>query len=175
MSRARPDALFHTLTGVFLVLATGALVRGGRAPTASIQPQGLDSLPAPVEAERPDAGVASVIVSANIFSDTRTPPAARYDPFEPDPPESMPGATVLDPASVANETVVPKLYGTVIGPDGPRALMRLDPAVPVAQLYREGDRVGPYRVIRIQEKFVVLETDEGRIVLRLDPSGTPLP
>lgn len=87
---------------------------------------------------------------------------------------------IVDPGLVemaggTSDEAVPHLFGTVIGPGGATALMRLDPAVPGAQIYREGDRAGIYRVVRISEQSVILSGPGGQIVLRLIPPGGPTP
>jgi len=70
---------------------------------------------------------------------------------------------------------VPRLYGTVFGPGGPVALMRLDAAAPEARLYREGDRAGAWQVVKINERSVVLGSPQGQIVLRLTRSEGSTP
>jgi hypothetical protein len=45
--------------------------------------------------------------------------------------------------------------------------MRLDAGNPEAQIYREGDSGGRYRVVKINERSVILEGPSGRIELRL--------
>ncbi len=169
MLTARLHAILRWLTVLLLGLALGAMALPARAPDAVTTPAALDSAaPATAPAAIGDAARRAAVVEANIFSDARRPPSVRYDPFAPEPgfaPAPAPEPGVPAPA---DDDGVPRLYGTLLGPGGALALMRLDPALPDAQLYREGDRVGPYRVGRITEQSVILDTSGGRIVLRLN-------
>lgn len=63
---------------------------------------------------------------------------------------------------------VPALFGTVLGGDVPRALLRLDERVPGAQLYAEGASAGGWRVARVGVDGVTLTGARGRtLTLRL--------
>ena len=108
------------------------------------------------------------IVNANIFSASRKAPRTRYRPFAAEsaaPEVTMPPAETGE-VGLDNERV-PQLSGIMLGPSGPSALLRLDPGKPDAQVYREGERGGRYRVLKINEQSVVLSGPAGRIVLRL--------
>jgi hypothetical protein len=112
------------------------------------------------------------VIAGNIFSSSRKAPATRYDPYAtPNPytPPPVAGMGVPEVTETADPDAVPKLYGTLSGPAGPAALLRLDPSAPGARLYREGERGGAYRVERIDGQSVVLAGPGGRIVLRLAP------
>lgn len=167
--------MLRVLTAIFVAVAAWFLIRPARVPDAEVGPAGLDAPPA---ASAPDAtadpAVAEAVARANIFADSRTPPAVRYNPFEPEPAAEADMQSAAGAAGAA-DAAVPRLFGTILGPGGPLALMRLDPAVPDAQLYREGDRAGRYRVVTIAEQSVVLDTSEGRIVLRLTRSEASSP
>jgi hypothetical protein len=117
---------------------------------------------------------AEEIVLANAFSMSRTPPSARYLPPESD--EAMAGGAMMSAGSVeppVDDALlsgdVPRLYGTVVQSDGARALLRLDPDRESPQLYRVGDRGGPFRVVSITPRRVVLNGPQGRVTLTLDP------
>jgi len=169
MNSRRLDRALYGLAIVFLAASLLLIVRAPAVPDAVIEPVAVDARAgARRTVERLDPTVATKIFDASIFSDSRTPPSVRYDPFQPDEPNTtaMP-ANVDATGATAEEATVPRLFGTVFGPDGPRALMQLDASLPGAQLYREGDRVGPYLVVKINEQSVTLDTSDGRIVLRL--------
>jgi len=172
MSSTRLVRFFHGITVLFLVVAVLVAFRTSALPDTVVEPAGVD-LPARtgMPSERLDPAVAATIIDASIFSDTRTPPATRYDPFEPAVTYDIPIPENTVAVETDEEAAVPRLFGTVLGPDGPRALMQLDENEPGAQMYSEGDRVGPYLVVRITEQSVILDTSEGRIVLRLFGSG----
>lgn len=118
---------------------------------------------------------AEEVVLANIFAEGRTPPPTRYQP--PDlteesadgmmaaPPEAMPG---MPPDSAALAGEVPRLFGTVVAPSGPRALLQLSLATG-PRLYGAGDRDGGYTVLAIDPGVVVLRGPGGRRTLRLEP------
>ncbi len=172
----RVDRILRGTAAVAAIVAGFALLRPPSVPDATLPVDGLAAPTLPHAPITHDAAArVQTILQANLFSAARTPPAVRYSPLEPDAenvdamffeePDADPGA--------GGEDEVPKLYGTVIGPAGPIALLRLDPARPDAQVYREGDRAAGWRVHRINEQSVVLDGPEGRIVLRLiRPEGS---
>ncbi len=130
---------------------------------------------APPPAVATTSVAAEDIVLANAFSVSRTPPDERYLPPESD--EAMAGGAMMSAGSVEppmDEVFltgdVPRLYGTVVQPDGARALLRLDPERESPQLYRVGDRGGPFRVVSITPRRVVLSGPQGRVTLTLDPN-----
>jgi hypothetical protein len=63
----------------------------------------------------------------------------------------------------------PRLLGTVVSPDGPRALLQLNPAIPGSRLYAVGEEDAGYRIVSITPRVVVLRSAGGRVTLRLDP------
>jgi hypothetical protein len=176
---ARIERVLKLLTGVFLLGAAGALFWEPSLPPLVTAPGGLH--PASEDpGSRPSEGEVQrdAIVQANIFSLSRAAPQTRYNPYEinGDANASMFPDFVFDaPALVPEGDLVPSLYGTVLGPDGAAALMRLDPAMPGARLYRAGDRAGDYRVVEIDARSVVLSGPEGRVQLRLLRPEGPTP
>lgn len=161
MNQAKLELAIRALTGIAIGVAVGALIWRPSVPALELAPTGVDSQSVTGPLSASDPGATQTIVAANIFSASRTAPAARYNPVEPD------ASRVPDPAPVTEDEGVPRLYGTVVGPGGASALMRLDAGTAGAQLYREGDRGGIYRVEQIDERSVVLSGPEGRIVLRI--------
>lgn len=139
-----------------------------------VEPQRpLISIPAAPQEVQATSDAAEEIVLANAFSVSRTPPSTRYLPPESD--EAMSGAAMMSAGSVEPPMDdmllsgdVPRLFGTVVQPDGNRALLRLDPASESPQLYRVGDRGGPFRVVSITPRRVVLNGPQGRVTLTLD-------
>lgn len=148
---------------------------------------------------RPTQADATVqqIVDGNIFSPRRRPPDEPYTPMLSDDEETseavadatddMYGATDAtggdstgagwgaDSRMSMADDVVPRLYGTMITPGNAAALLRLDSRLPTPQLYREGDRAGGFRVVRISEQAVTLAGSAGSITLRLPTSGKERP
>lgn len=121
----------------------------------------------------PDVSSAEEIAVANIFSATRTPPRVRYVPPElggDSANGTTQDSTAALPMLVPGMDVGPKLFGTVVRPDGaaPQALLQLDPAFPQPRFYSVGDKDGGYRVISIRPRTVVLRGPRGRLTLRLD-------
>ena len=171
-SSVRLDRALYLLAAILVVIAIAAAVRPPTVPDASVPPAVGAAATSVQPAEPMDPATATAIVEANIFSDTRTPPAERYDPFQPAVQDET---AVMDPFMIeetVEQVAEPRLFGTVFGPDGPRALMELDPDLPQAQLYKEGDRVGRFVVVKINEQSVILDTSNGRIVLQLFRSDT---
>jgi hypothetical protein len=109
------------------------------------------------------------VIDGNIFSSRRARPAARYDPYA--PAQGLLSAPVIDaPEAMGDPSrAVPRLFGTVVGPGGATALLRLDPSIAEARVYREGDRGGAYRVVKILNQSVELSGPSGSVVLRLPP------
>lgn len=97
------------------------------------------------------------IARTNVFQQDRSPPPTRYTPGGP-PAASAPPATTEPPLT---------LYGLAAGPSGAVALIDADPRIPGAEIYRVGDRVGPYRLASIADTFVVLAGPAGERMLRL--------
>ncbi len=121
----------------------------------------------PSPSERAQALLAfQEIVQANVFSQSRTAPAERYVPPE------LAAATPA-PARAAAPRL--RLFGVAVGPTGAVALIDADPAIPGAEVYREGDLVRGLRLIEIGETAVVLEGEDGRTVLTLPSSGRRSP
>lgn len=167
----RLELSLQALTAILLLIAVLALLSRPSLHAVAVPPERLDAVAGP---DAPFAGidpaVTQAVIDANVFSPTRTAPEMRYSPFEPDPATvaaPMTDSVPSDSTMVSEDEGVPKLYGTIIGPGGAAALMRLDPAAPNAVLYREGQRGGAYRVIKVDEQSVVLRGPEGRIVLKL--------
>lgn len=164
----RVELRLRALTGTAVVVAAGALLWPPNVPEIDIPPAGLAS---PATAPPPPASEPSAlraIVAGDVFSSSRSAPRGRWRP----PGLAASGASA-EPASGGPASVgVPRLYGIVPGASGAAALLRLDPSVSGALLYREGDRGGRYRVDAIGEQSVVLTGPSGRIELRLAaPAG----
>ena len=167
MNPARVELGLRGLTAIGMVVAGGALAWPPSVPAGEITPAGLESSWGNEPLLPIDHAAQQAIVAANIFSASRASPARRYDPFASD------GGSVPESGPSGAGEGVPQLYGTVVGPRGASALMRLDPRVAEAQLYREGDRGGTYRVEKIDEQSVILIGPAGQIVLRLThPQGS---
>lgn len=127
---------------------------------ASQQPAAEISLPAPPA--DPSAHAAALlsyeeIARANVFGPERAPPRNRYAP---------PGSRSAQTPTAGGEPSF-RLYGLAAGAGGAVALIDADPRVPGAEIYRLGDRVGPYRLESIADTFVVLAGPAGSRTLRL--------
>lgn len=162
----------RALAILFAGIAFVLLVWRPRVPLEAAPVAGLDAATAALPATAtPDV---SPIVNANLFSAARRAPAVRYRPFateaEPAPPRRPVAA-----GDAGRASGVPQFFGTVTGPRGTFALLRLDASTPDAQLYREGDAAFGYRVVSINEQSVVLSGPRGRIELRLTRPGGPMP
>ncbi|MDF1506049.1 hypothetical protein PYV61_24055, partial [Roseisolibacter sp. H3M3-2] len=159
--------------------------------------------PAPAAAVVPDPTRALRMASRNPFSATREAPRARWaaaDAMDPmgavttaqTPPGLLPDPTVRvpgepraapapppapDPEARARERdrATPALQGIMMGAaEGPRALLRLDPRIPGAQLYAEGAEARGGRVARIEAGELAVGGRGGRrVTLRLGRLAAP--
>ncbi len=125
--------------------------------------------PAPMSLARAagDAGPApsDPIVSANIFSRSRTAPARE-------------GAVVHAahaPASPVQHGTTPTLYGTTIGPQGAVALIDDDTPPRGAHLHYMGDMIAGARLVAITDSTVTLDRQPVPLVLHLPASMRQTP
>jgi len=136
--------------------ATGALVGDSVLP--------FSALPAA------RAGDAQRVIANNVFAASRRAPGRRYSPAQDIPATASGGSdasmTFEPPAAVD----LPSLLGTVLDALGDRALMTLPSIDSSSRFYRVGERVGAYRVRRIEPGRVVLDGPSGRVVLELKPN-----
>lgn len=108
---------------------------------------------------------AGVIVSSNMFSATRAAPSVRYTP---------PGAggVSADVSFMPDEVVAiaappPRVFGTMTGSNGATALIQPDSAGSSSRLYREGERVGAFRIEKILANSVIVRGPSGRMELKV--------
>jgi hypothetical protein len=136
-------------------------VSGGSAPPIAVAHLAPGAASVAASA---DPTAFQAIVTANIFSQDREPPAERYTPPELQEQAAPPPA---QPASGFRM----RLFGVVVGPAGTVALIDADPRIPGAEVYRPGDVVGDSRLISVSDSTVVLEGPTGRRVLTLPSSS----
>jgi hypothetical protein len=117
------------------------------------------------------------VIAQNIFSATRRTPTQRWNPpgLESAPPAaitSMP-PTVTDVIVNMGEAPdpVPALYGTVVGEQPRRALLRLRATDVAPRLFAVGERHGGWQVVQIDSQRVVLRSSAGTRTLRLHRAG----
>lgn len=116
-------------------------------------------------AAAPDRSDASAIVSGNIFSATRAAPVARYTPA------GSGNEAMAEPPALTEfvpPVVPPRVYGTMSGPAGATALIQSDSAGSSGRLYREGERVGQFRIERILGSSVILRGPSGRVEITVE-------
>ena len=141
--------------GVTLPGVSAAAVAGGR--------------PAVNVGVTPDAGP---IATSNMFSASRAAPASRYTPPGAGGASAdASGAPMQEPAAVPVSP--PTVYGTMTGPNGASALIQSDSAGASSRLYREGDRVGPFRIEKILASSVVVRGPTGRLELKVEQREKP--
>jgi hypothetical protein len=104
------------------------------------------------------------IAAADVFSDTRTPPAVR---FTPDPTTDRPRHVPVARRVPADAPTV-HLSGITVTPRGAIALVGNG-------MHRVGDHVGGGTITAITESTVVLERPQGPLVLRLPLPTRPRP
>ena len=171
----RAELALRALAAIFAIVGIGAVLWRPSVTAGDVAPAVFDSTTRTgLRLASVDAKAGQTIVDGNIFSAARAAPAVRYSPFESDSGSvaaTIPDSSMVGTGEVPPDDGVPQLLGTVVGPRGGSALMRLDPATPGAQLYHEGDRGGSYRVVKINEQSVVLSGPRGQLVLRLRRTG----
>lgn len=138
----------------------------------------------------PDAGFATgdatlptaTLSGAALLPGLAPDPTVPVDPWPTAPPdepstpggERASGVPATDPVVRARDVRVPALFGTVASADGVRALLRLDPRIPGAQLYAVGAEAGGWRVTRVESDRVVVTDRRGRATtLRLPRAAAP--
>ncbi len=174
MKVIRLETLLAVLTAVLVAIGAGLWI-WQPSPPAVERAAAAVSPPAPSAAPRivavtADAGV---IVSENIFSSTRAAPPVRYTPpGAGDEPESASANESPDAAMIV-ETPLPQVFGIMMGPGGATALIQSDSAGASGRLYREGDQIGPYRIVRITGASVTVRGPLGRHELRIQPREEP--
>ena len=166
MTMSRTRMLFNALTVVLVIAGAYFWLKEPAVPDVMLPP--ADNKPAnhatvPASA----SGDAGAIVASNIFSASRTPPAARYTP--PGGGGEAPAMVAEVPnqfgAPVANP---PRVYGTMTGTNGATALMQTDSAGSTSRMYREGERVGPFRIEKILPSSVIVRGPDGRVELKVE-------
>jgi hypothetical protein len=125
--------------------------------------------PAPISLARltGDIGPAASdpIVSANIFSRSRTAPAR----------EGAVAHAAHAGASPAQHGTTLTLYGTTIGPQGAVALIDDDTPPRGAHLHHMGDVIAGARLVAITDSTVTLDRQSGPFVLHLPASMRQTP
>lgn len=111
----------------------------------------------------PDAGA---IVSSNMFAATRAAPAVRYTP--PGAGGMSADASPMENDVVALPTPPPRVFGTMTGSNGATALIQPDSAGSSSRLYREGERVGAFRIEKILPSSVIVRGPSGRMELKVE-------
>ncbi len=154
--------------GLALVWRPGLEAALPDSATSELAGDSTLTFPAPLEAR---AGDAQRVVANNVFAASRRAPGRRYAPATdasaaPDAAVGDPGIA-FDPAFSADS---PSLMGTVIDALGARALLMAPAVDSLPKFYTVGERIGAYRIRRIEVGRVTLDGPNGRIVLQLKPN-----
>lgn len=164
MSRARARTVRFVIGGV-LVSVLGVLflpVRRAESVSVADAPSPVITAPSPQDGALGLEGYWQ-IVRENILSASRTGPEMDDAPW-------LRGVQAAPRQQASSELPRYRLSGLVHGPDGIVALIDADWRVPGAELYRVGDRVGPYRLVEANDSTVVLRGSGGTQVLRIQPA-----
>ncbi len=113
----------------------------------------------------------SGIVAANIFSATRAAPSRRYDPGNLEGSDVSSGAPEMAMQSQPQEAL-PQLFGTVLGPAGAMALMQGDSSDGPGRLFREGDRIGQFKIVKVKTNSVIVSGPSGRVEIPVERNRT---
>lgn len=112
------------------------------------------------------------VTGANIFSSTRTSPARRYNPADYESVDGSAPASMETTIQTEPALDLPQVFGTVLGPGGSMALMQGDSADGPGRLFREGDRVGRFRVIKVKANSVIVSGPTGRVEIKVERNHT---
>ncbi|MDQ6717186.1 MAG: hypothetical protein M3Z17_02430 [Gemmatimonadota bacterium] len=168
--RARVLLLAVTAAGIsaaaLLLFSDPPFPQPRHTPPASDSVANLGRIEAAGTADQ-DAG--PTVVGSDIFSATRAAPGQRYNPTA-GGSESQVGAAAS--VSPYGPEPLPHLSGVLRSPTGALALMQADSAGSVGRMYRTGDRIGGYRVVRIDDSSVVVAGPRGRTRIRVNPPDT---
>jgi hypothetical protein len=159
----------YAAAGVFLLLGLWLRVVRSPLPGAEVAPPALPmaGMPAAPAATAAGAPRYAAIVAANIFSQTRAAPSARFTP------PGLGGGRGLTQAKPRGPAL--KLYGVTVGPAGAVALIDADPKIPGAEIYRVGDLVAGAPLVAITDSTVTLAEPSGPLILRLSPAQRARP
>lgn len=166
--------VLNSLSALFIVTGVLLWLRVPEIPHVDLPAQHVSPNRGTMLAAGPaSSGNATGIVSSNIFTASRVAPDKRYTP---------PGAggSSVDPTSEPMQgelatplTPPPRVYGTMTGPDGATALIQPDTTGASSRLYREGDRVGVFRIEKILTASVIVRGPSGRQELKVEQREDP--
>lgn len=174
MRMRRIELVLTVLTAALAATGVGLWIWQPPLPAAAKAPDLVSPAPGPRSVSVVPSVVENrVIVDANIFSSTRAAPRVRYTP--PGAGDERDVASMSEAANAAMivETPLPQVFGTMTGPGGSTALIQSDSAGASGRLYREGDQVGQYRIIRITGGSVVVRGPSGRHELKIQSREAP--
>lgn len=157
-------SILDVLTVALVIAGLGAWIYRPRIPEVPTRARALVTPDLPARSESITSVDAASIVRSNIFSTTRAAPAARYNPSD----GSTSGEVPEEPTASATPVVPPRVYGTMTGPTGAMALVQPDSSGASGRLFREGERIGPYRIEQIRANSVVFRGPGGRVEVRVE-------
>lgn len=173
MNSATLRMVLNTLSAIFIVTGGWLWIRVPEIPNVDLPAQEVKLNRGTILATGPaSSSNATAIVSANIFTASRAAPDKRYTPPG--------GGTAVDPTSEPMQAELatplippPRVYGTMTGPDGATALIQPDTTGASSRLYREGDRVGVFRIEKILTASVIVRGPSGRQELKVEQREDP--
>ncbi len=171
MTMHRVDATLKALTIVFAVAGAIMWILPPSVPNVRVPPSAQS---ATLVANRPiapstDSSSAAAIIASNIFSPSRAAPGKRYTPPGAAGESEDASAGPSPDVPVMPQMPPPRVFGTMMGPGGASALMQLDSAGASGRLYREGQRIGTYRILKISSSSVIVRGPAGRVELKIHP------
>lgn len=169
MTAGRIKAALDIATVVLVLAGASLWIVEPRLPLASAgsgrHATSSETMATAAQPTAPPGADAGAIASGNIFSATRAAPTTRYTPPG---PGSAPTGEEAPVAEFVPPATPPRLYGTMSGPGGATALIQDDSAGAGGRLYREGDRVGQFRIEKILGNSVILRGPSGRMEIKVD-------
>ena len=171
MTTHRMEITLRILTIVFAIAGAAFWILPPALPDARVVERAAAATVADNHAKATLAESASTatIVESNIFSASRAAPGKRYTPPGSGGVAEEASAAASSDAPVMLATSPPRVFGTMVGPGGATALMQADSAGASGRLYREGERIGAYRIVKISASSVIVRGPEGRVELKIQP------
>jgi Type II secretion system protein C len=151
------------LIGLGLQLAPARLPGVGPGVGLALAPQ-----LSPSQAILSDEHSYAPVAAQNVFSQSRTPPTARFVP------EGRAAADSAAPAPKPRACVF-RLFGITATSKGAIALIDADSKIPGPELYRVGDRIGGAPITAITDSTVLIRRASGPLILRLPAPAHPRP
>lgn len=172
----RTATLGLALAGVLALIGVALRLVPATVPVVALEAREPYAPPEPPSGDQQAATLLSFtdIVNGDLLAPDRSPPEERYTPPGMAAEVAVSSGSPTEPAGTPRAPSF-RLFGTAVGPQGSVALIDADPAIPGAEVYRVGDRIGGALIEEIRETAVVLVGPAGRYTITLPTSMRRVP